>query len=155
MSVKVQLRWLRGAIEHCSIHKQRHGHWTATFGSKLKFNLSRHRDLSHFPHFTLALAKTHWNLHLGTHLSLHLFVLSCILPWFIETRLGGWTGLHLWLPGAQVQQVVCKKQTDHSVVYNHFCDKRSKPKEKRRSCNTEPCSPRWGLWKFDKSRDLS
>uniref|UniRef100_A0A4W6CTV2 ADAM metallopeptidase with thrombospondin type 1 motif, 10 n=1 Tax=Lates calcarifer TaxID=8187 RepID=A0A4W6CTV2_LATCA len=50
--------------------------------------------------------------------------------------------------GAQIQQVVCRKQSDHSVVYNHFCDKKSKPKEKRRSCNTEPCSPTWwtGEW---------
>uniref|UniRef100_A0AAQ4QFS6 ADAM metallopeptidase with thrombospondin type 1 motif, 10 n=1 Tax=Gasterosteus aculeatus aculeatus TaxID=481459 RepID=A0AAQ4QFS6_GASAC len=42
--------------------------------------------------------------------------------------------------GVQTQQVVCRKQADHSVVYNHFCDKKNKPKEKRRSCNTEPCS---------------
>ncbi|CAB1324288.1 unnamed protein product [Coregonus sp. 'balchen'] len=46
--------------------------------------------------------------------------------------------------GAQIQQVVCKKQADHSVVYNHFCDKKSKPKDKKRSCNSEPCSPSWG-----------
>ena len=44
--------------------------------------------------------------------------------------------------GVQLQQVVCKKQADHSVVFNHFCDKKNKPKEKRRSCNSEPCSPR-------------
>ncbi|XP_038138326.1 A disintegrin and metalloproteinase with thrombospondin motifs 10 isoform X1 [Cyprinodon tularosa] len=44
--------------------------------------------------------------------------------------------------GVQIQQVVCKRQSDLSVVYNHFCDKKSKPKEKRRSCNTEPCSPK-------------
>lgn len=50
------------------------------------------------------------------------------------------------LLGVQVQQVVCKKQPDHSVVYNHNCDKKSKPKEKRRSCNTEPCSPRWEVF---------
>ncbi|XP_041646519.1 A disintegrin and metalloproteinase with thrombospondin motifs 10 [Cheilinus undulatus] len=50
--------------------------------------------------------------------------------------------------GVQIQQVVCKKQGDYSVVYNHFCDKKNKPKEKRRSCNTEPCSPTWwtGEW---------
>ncbi|XP_040897108.1 A disintegrin and metalloproteinase with thrombospondin motifs 10 [Toxotes jaculatrix] len=50
--------------------------------------------------------------------------------------------------GVQIQQVVCKKQADHTVTYNHFCDKKSKPKEKRRSCNTEPCSPTWwtGEW---------
>uniref|UniRef100_A0A3Q3KHW4 ADAM metallopeptidase with thrombospondin type 1 motif, 10 n=1 Tax=Monopterus albus TaxID=43700 RepID=A0A3Q3KHW4_MONAL len=50
--------------------------------------------------------------------------------------------------GAQNQQVVCKKQADHSVVSNHFCEKKNKPKEKRRSCNTEPCSPNWwtGDW---------
>ncbi|XP_038138331.1 A disintegrin and metalloproteinase with thrombospondin motifs 10 isoform X4 [Cyprinodon tularosa] len=50
--------------------------------------------------------------------------------------------------GVQIQQVVCKRQSDLSVVYNHFCDKKSKPKEKRRSCNTEPCSPNWwtGEW---------
>ncbi|XP_040039835.2 A disintegrin and metalloproteinase with thrombospondin motifs 10 isoform X1 [Gasterosteus aculeatus] len=50
--------------------------------------------------------------------------------------------------GVQTQQVVCRKQADHSVVYNHFCDKKNKPKEKRRSCNTEPCSPSWwtGEW---------
>ncbi|KAG8003162.1 A disintegrin and metalloproteinase with thrombospondin motifs 6 [Nibea albiflora] len=50
--------------------------------------------------------------------------------------------------GVQIQQVVCRKQTDHSIVYNHFCDKKSKPKEKKRSCNTEPCSPSWwtGEW---------
>ncbi|XP_020354613.1 A disintegrin and metalloproteinase with thrombospondin motifs 10 isoform X1 [Oncorhynchus kisutch] len=46
--------------------------------------------------------------------------------------------------GAQIQQVVCKKQADHSVVYNHFCDKKSKPKDKKRGCNSEPCSPSWG-----------
>uniref|UniRef100_A0A8C4ZDN5 PLAC domain-containing protein n=1 Tax=Gadus morhua TaxID=8049 RepID=A0A8C4ZDN5_GADMO len=48
----------------------------------------------------------------------------------------------------QLQQVVCKKQADHSVVFNHFCDKKNKPKEKRRSCNSEPCSPSWwsGGW---------
>uniref|UniRef100_A0A8C9XWX8 ADAM metallopeptidase with thrombospondin type 1 motif, 10 n=1 Tax=Sander lucioperca TaxID=283035 RepID=A0A8C9XWX8_SANLU len=50
--------------------------------------------------------------------------------------------------GVQTQQVVCRKQADHSVVYNHFCDKKNKPKEKRRTCNTEPCSPSWwtGEW---------
>ncbi|XP_078802043.1 A disintegrin and metalloproteinase with thrombospondin motifs 10 isoform X3 [Oryzias latipes] len=50
--------------------------------------------------------------------------------------------------GVQIQQVVCKRLLDHTVVYNHFCDKKSKPKEKRRSCNTEPCSPTWwtGGW---------
>ncbi|XP_005803960.1 A disintegrin and metalloproteinase with thrombospondin motifs 10-like isoform X2 [Xiphophorus maculatus] len=50
--------------------------------------------------------------------------------------------------GVQIQQVVCKRQSDLSVVYNHFCDKKSKPKEKRRTCNTEPCSPNWwtGEW---------
>ncbi|XP_015250482.1 PREDICTED: A disintegrin and metalloproteinase with thrombospondin motifs 10-like isoform X3 [Cyprinodon variegatus] len=50
--------------------------------------------------------------------------------------------------GVQIQQVVCKRHSDLSVVYNHFCDKKSKPKEKRRSCNTEPCSPNWwtGEW---------
>ncbi|XP_067370061.1 A disintegrin and metalloproteinase with thrombospondin motifs 10 isoform X2 [Channa argus] len=50
--------------------------------------------------------------------------------------------------GVQIQQVVCKKQADHTVVYNHFCDKKNKLKEKRRSCNTEPCSPTWwtGEW---------
>ncbi|KAM9384737.1 A disintegrin and metalloproteinase with thrombospondin motifs 10 [Pholidichthys leucotaenia] len=50
--------------------------------------------------------------------------------------------------GMQIQQAVCKKQTDNSVVYNHFCDKKNKPKEKTRSCNTEPCSPNWwtGEW---------
>ncbi|XP_029563001.1 A disintegrin and metalloproteinase with thrombospondin motifs 10 isoform X2 [Salmo trutta] len=50
--------------------------------------------------------------------------------------------------GAQIQQVVCKKQADHSVVYNHFCDKKSKPKDKKRGCNSEPCSPSWwsGEW---------
>ncbi|XP_035378070.1 A disintegrin and metalloproteinase with thrombospondin motifs 10 isoform X1 [Electrophorus electricus] len=45
--------------------------------------------------------------------------------------------------GVQVQHVVCKKQADHSVVYNHFCDKSSKPKEKKHPCNTEPCPPTW------------
>ncbi|KAL7828950.1 hypothetical protein SRHO_G00325840 [Serrasalmus rhombeus] len=45
--------------------------------------------------------------------------------------------------GVQIQQVVCKKQADHSVVYNHFCDKRNKPKDKKRPCNTEPCPPTW------------
>ncbi|XP_023194952.1 A disintegrin and metalloproteinase with thrombospondin motifs 10-like isoform X1 [Xiphophorus maculatus] len=45
--------------------------------------------------------------------------------------------------GVQIQQVVCKRQSDLSVVYNHFCDKKSKPKEKRRTCNTEPCSPKF------------
>ncbi|KAJ8418969.1 hypothetical protein AAFF_G00004680 [Aldrovandia affinis] len=50
--------------------------------------------------------------------------------------------------GVQIQQVVCKKQADHSVVYNHFCDKRSKPKDKKRACNSEPCAPTWwvGDW---------
>ncbi|XP_052336431.1 A disintegrin and metalloproteinase with thrombospondin motifs 10-like [Oncorhynchus keta] len=50
--------------------------------------------------------------------------------------------------GGQTQQVVCKKQTDHTVVYNHFCDKKSKPKDKKRACNSEPCSPSWwsGVW---------
>ncbi|XP_061680896.1 A disintegrin and metalloproteinase with thrombospondin motifs 10 isoform X1 [Syngnathoides biaculeatus] len=50
--------------------------------------------------------------------------------------------------GEQIQQVVCRKLSDHSVVYNHFCDKRYKPKERRRFCNTEPCSPSWwaGGW---------
>ncbi|XP_068446167.1 A disintegrin and metalloproteinase with thrombospondin motifs 10 isoform X1 [Clinocottus analis] len=50
--------------------------------------------------------------------------------------------------GVQTQQVVCRKQADHSVAYNHFCDKKNKPKEKRRTCNTEPCSPSWwtGGW---------
>ncbi|KAM7011971.1 A disintegrin and metalloproteinase with thrombospondin motifs 10 isoform 1-T1 [Tautogolabrus adspersus] len=50
--------------------------------------------------------------------------------------------------GVQMQQVVCRKQGDQSVVYNHFCDKKNKPKEKRRTCNTEPCSPSWwtGEW---------
>uniref|UniRef100_A0A8D3EE04 ADAM metallopeptidase with thrombospondin type 1 motif, 10 n=1 Tax=Scophthalmus maximus TaxID=52904 RepID=A0A8D3EE04_SCOMX len=50
--------------------------------------------------------------------------------------------------GVQIQQVVCRKQSDHSVVYNHFCEKKNKPKEKRRTCNTEPCSPSWwtGEW---------
>ncbi|TSY41753.1 Unconventional myosin-If [Bagarius yarrelli] len=43
--------------------------------------------------------------------------------------------------GFQVQQVVCKKQSDHSVVFNHFCDKKSKPKEKKRPCNIAPCPP--------------
>uniref|UniRef100_A0A8C9T045 ADAM metallopeptidase with thrombospondin type 1 motif, 10 n=1 Tax=Scleropages formosus TaxID=113540 RepID=A0A8C9T045_SCLFO len=47
--------------------------------------------------------------------------------------------------GVQTQQVVCKKQADHSVVYNHFCDKKSKPKEKKRACNLEPCAPVWWL----------
>ncbi|XP_072537431.1 A disintegrin and metalloproteinase with thrombospondin motifs 10 isoform X1 [Salminus brasiliensis] len=45
--------------------------------------------------------------------------------------------------GVQIQQVVCKKQADHSVVYNHFCDKRNKPKDKKRPCNAEPCPPTW------------
>ncbi|XP_022525933.2 A disintegrin and metalloproteinase with thrombospondin motifs 10 isoform X3 [Astyanax mexicanus] len=45
--------------------------------------------------------------------------------------------------GFQIQQVVCKKQADHSVVYNHFCDKRNKPKDKKRPCNTDPCPPTW------------
>nr|XP_015220789.1 PREDICTED: A disintegrin and metalloproteinase with thrombospondin motifs 10 [Lepisosteus oculatus] len=44
-------------------------------------------------------------------------------------------------PGAQIQQVVCKRQADHSVVFNHYCDKKSKPKDKQRACNTEPCAP--------------
>ncbi|XP_062308696.1 A disintegrin and metalloproteinase with thrombospondin motifs 10 [Osmerus eperlanus] len=50
--------------------------------------------------------------------------------------------------GVQLQQVVCKKQADHSVVYNHFCDRKSKPKDKKRACNSEPCSPNWwtGDW---------
>lgn len=50
--------------------------------------------------------------------------------------------------GFQLQQVVCRKQADHSVVSNHFCDKKSRPKERRRTCNTEPCSPTWwtGEW---------
>ncbi|KAI9517496.1 A disintegrin and metalloproteinase with thrombospondin motifs 6 [Dissostichus eleginoides] len=50
--------------------------------------------------------------------------------------------------GVQTQQVVCRKQADHSVVYNHFCDKKIKPKERKRSCNTEPCSSSWwtGDW---------
>ncbi|KAM3875996.1 A disintegrin and metalloproteinase with thrombospondin motifs 10 [Diretmus argenteus] len=50
--------------------------------------------------------------------------------------------------GVQLQQVVCKKQADHSVVYNHFCDKKGKPKDKRRACNSEPCAPTWwtGEW---------
>ncbi|XP_048832964.1 A disintegrin and metalloproteinase with thrombospondin motifs 10 isoform X1 [Brienomyrus brachyistius] len=50
--------------------------------------------------------------------------------------------------GIQTQQVACKKQADHSVVFNHFCDKRSKPKEKKRACNSEPCPPTWwtGEW---------
>uniref|UniRef100_A0A8B9JG32 ADAM metallopeptidase with thrombospondin type 1 motif, 10 n=1 Tax=Astyanax mexicanus TaxID=7994 RepID=A0A8B9JG32_ASTMX len=46
--------------------------------------------------------------------------------------------------GFQIQQVVCKKQADHSVVYNHFCDKRNKPKDKKRPCNTDPCPPTCG-----------
>ncbi|KAG5276444.1 hypothetical protein AALO_G00132100 [Alosa alosa] len=50
--------------------------------------------------------------------------------------------------GAQMQQVVCKKQADHSVVYSHFCDKKNKPRDKKRTCNTEPCPPTWwtGEW---------
>lgn len=50
--------------------------------------------------------------------------------------------------GFQLQQVVCRKQADHSVVSNHFCDKKSRPKERRRTCNTEPCAPTWwtGEW---------
>ncbi|XP_069042089.1 A disintegrin and metalloproteinase with thrombospondin motifs 10 isoform X1 [Lepisosteus oculatus] len=50
--------------------------------------------------------------------------------------------------GAQIQQVVCKRQADHSVVFNHYCDKKSKPKDKQRACNTEPCAPAWavGAW---------
>ncbi|KAF5890956.1 A disintegrin and metalloproteinase with thrombospondin motifs 10-like, partial [Clarias magur] len=45
--------------------------------------------------------------------------------------------------GFQIQQVVCKKQSDYSVVFNHFCDKKSKPKEKKRPCNTAACPPTW------------
>ncbi|XP_027020729.1 A disintegrin and metalloproteinase with thrombospondin motifs 10 isoform X1 [Tachysurus fulvidraco] len=45
--------------------------------------------------------------------------------------------------GFQIQQVVCKKQSDHSVVFNHFCEKKSRPKEKKRPCNTAPCPPTW------------
>ncbi|XP_028855606.1 A disintegrin and metalloproteinase with thrombospondin motifs 10 isoform X3 [Denticeps clupeoides] len=50
--------------------------------------------------------------------------------------------------GVQIQQVVCKNQADHSVVYNHFCEKKSKPKDKNRGCNLEPCIPAWltGEW---------
>ncbi|XP_063056780.1 A disintegrin and metalloproteinase with thrombospondin motifs 10 isoform X2 [Engraulis encrasicolus] len=50
--------------------------------------------------------------------------------------------------GVQLQQVVCKKQADLSVVYSHLCDKKSKLKEKKRACNTEPCPPTWwtGAW---------
>ncbi|KAM9761762.1 A disintegrin and metalloproteinase with thrombospondin motifs 10 isoform 1-T1 [Menidia menidia] len=50
--------------------------------------------------------------------------------------------------GVQTQQVVCKRQTDNSVVYNNFCDKKNRPKDKMRACNTEPCSPTWwmGEW---------
>ncbi|TNM88279.1 hypothetical protein fugu_006500 [Takifugu bimaculatus] len=46
--------------------------------------------------------------------------------------------------GVQTQQVVCMKHSDRTIVYNHFCDKKNRPKEKRRPCNTEPCSPSWG-----------
>uniref|UniRef100_H3CXS6 ADAM metallopeptidase with thrombospondin type 1 motif, 10 n=1 Tax=Tetraodon nigroviridis TaxID=99883 RepID=H3CXS6_TETNG len=50
--------------------------------------------------------------------------------------------------GVQTQQVVCMKHSDRTVAHNHFCDKKSRPKEKRRPCNTEPCSPSWwtGEW---------
>ncbi|XP_077441258.1 A disintegrin and metalloproteinase with thrombospondin motifs 10 [Vanacampus margaritifer] len=50
--------------------------------------------------------------------------------------------------GEQIQQVVCRKLSDHGIVYNHFCDKKHKPKERRRICNTEPCAPTWwtGVW---------
>lgn len=127
-------------------------HWTA---SEFKVKFSRYTDLSHFSHFNVVLAKIHQSSHQRTHVSPHLFLLCCISPWFMKTRLRGWTWLRLWLPGVQAQQVVCKRQTDHSAVYNHFCDKRIKPKEKRRSCNTEPCSPRWEPRQSDKRRDSS
>ncbi|MGH0143982.1 UNVERIFIED_CONTAM: hypothetical protein FKN15_038912 [Acipenser sinensis] len=47
--------------------------------------------------------------------------------------------------GIQTQQVFCKKQGDHSVVLNHYCEQKSKPKEKKRACNSEPCPPAWTL----------
>lgn len=50
--------------------------------------------------------------------------------------------MQLWCSGVQTQQVVCMKPSDRTIVYNHFCDKKNRPKDKRRSCNTEPCSPR-------------
>ncbi|XP_058473616.1 A disintegrin and metalloproteinase with thrombospondin motifs 6 isoform X2 [Solea solea] len=50
--------------------------------------------------------------------------------------------------GSQKQEVVCKRLDDNSVVQNSYCDPDSKPPEKQRDCNTEPCPPEWfiGDW---------
>ncbi|KAG5262200.1 hypothetical protein AALO_G00293320 [Alosa alosa] len=50
--------------------------------------------------------------------------------------------------GVQKQEVVCKRLDDGSVVQNSYCDLDSKPPEKQRPCNTEPCPPEWyiGDW---------
>ncbi|KAM9307195.1 A disintegrin and metalloproteinase with thrombospondin motifs 6 isoform 3-T3 [Pholidichthys leucotaenia] len=50
--------------------------------------------------------------------------------------------------GFQKQEVVCKRLDDNSVVQNSYCDPDSKPPEKQRHCNAEPCPPEWfiGDW---------
>ncbi|XP_006762550.1 PREDICTED: A disintegrin and metalloproteinase with thrombospondin motifs 6 [Myotis davidii] len=50
--------------------------------------------------------------------------------------------------GFQKQEVVCKRVDDSSTVQDNYCDPDTKPPEKRRRCNIEPCSPEWfiGDW---------
>uniref|UniRef100_H3AJS8 ADAM metallopeptidase with thrombospondin type 1 motif 10 n=1 Tax=Latimeria chalumnae TaxID=7897 RepID=H3AJS8_LATCH len=50
--------------------------------------------------------------------------------------------------GIQRQAVVCRKQGDNSIVFNHYCDSETKPLDRQRACNTEPCPPGWsvGQW---------
>ncbi|EPQ02558.1 A disintegrin and metalloproteinase with thrombospondin motifs 6 [Myotis brandtii] len=50
--------------------------------------------------------------------------------------------------GFQKQEVVCKRVDDSSIVQDNYCDPDTKPPEKRRRCNIEPCSPEWfiGDW---------
>uniref|UniRef100_A0A8C8ANP3 ADAM metallopeptidase with thrombospondin type 1 motif 10 n=1 Tax=Otus sunia TaxID=257818 RepID=A0A8C8ANP3_9STRI len=43
--------------------------------------------------------------------------------------------------GSQIQSVVCKKLSDGSTVFNHFCSPETKMPERQRPCNTEPCPP--------------
>uniref|UniRef100_A0A8C4TQW6 ADAM metallopeptidase with thrombospondin type 1 motif, 10 n=1 Tax=Erpetoichthys calabaricus TaxID=27687 RepID=A0A8C4TQW6_ERPCA len=47
--------------------------------------------------------------------------------------------------GIQVQQVVCKRQVNHTVASDHHCSQKAKPQERQRACNSEPCPPAWSV----------
>ncbi|KAJ1525847.1 hypothetical protein ONE63_009043 [Megalurothrips usitatus] len=81
-------------------------------------------------------------------------------------RVGGRKGTFSWrdqgfgecskscLGGVQEAIIQCIREDDDKVVTPHLCSQEPKPEQRTRTCNDQPCPPRWNVTEFSQCSDV-